>query len=227
MRRSNPDFAMTFMTLPPPRATPATSGPAAPTALPKRILVADDEHLIAQMLVDQLVSLGCEPIGPASTGEQAIQLARTERPDLALLDIRMPQLDGLAAARGIWVELGIPVVIISAYSEPESIAGGEDLGVFGYLIKPINAEDLRVAIAVAWRRWHAHLTQTSRIRQLEKSLDARRAVEQAKWMLVKALSIEEPEAHRRLQDHARRERAPIAAIAQKIIEGTIDLAKLP
>lgn len=213
---------MTFMTLPPPRASTASSGSSPAPALPERILVADDEHLIAQMLVDHLTALGCKPIGPASTGEQAIRLARTERPDLALLDIRMPELDGLGAARTIWSEFGIPVVIVSAYSEPESIARGEDLGVFGYLIKPINADDLRVSVAVAWRRWNAHKLQGSRISQLEKTLESRRLVEQAKWLLVKALTIEEPEAHRRLQEFARRERTPIAAIAQRLIEGALE-----
>lgn len=215
-----------MLTMPPdPRAQGASSKPAAQDALPSRVLIADDEHLIAQMLVDQLDSLGCKPLGPAANGEQALEMARHEKPDVAVLDIRMPKMDGLTAAKVIWSELGVPVVIVSAYSEPEAIAKGDDIGVFGYLIKPVNADDLRVSLAVAWRRWNAHVSQSSRIGQLEKTLESRRLVEQAKWALVKSLAIEEPEAHRRLQEHARRGRTPIASVAQLVIDGRLDLSK--
>ncbi len=191
--------------------------------LPKRVLIADDEHLIASSLAAHLVDLGCDVVGPAANGQIAIEMARRELPDMALLDIRMPQLDGLSAAKTIWDELGIPVVIISAYSDPESVERCHDLGVFGYLLKPIDQDGLRVSLSVAWARAQSLRDSGERVIQLERNLANRRVVEQAKWKLVEAGGMSEPEAHRRLQTTARNRRAPLAEIAQAVIDDAITL----
>lgn len=193
------------------------------SAGPKRILIADDEHLIAASLASNVRALGCTVIGPAANGQLAIELARAERPDLALLDIRMPVVDGLAAARVIWTELGAPVVIVSAYSDPENVDDSAEIGVFGYLLKPVDADSLRVAIAVAWSRAAALRDRDTRVRQLEQNLANRRTVEQAKWKLVERHGITEPEAHRRLQTTARNSRSALVDIAQRVLDNDATL----
>jgi len=185
---------------------------------PRRVLIADDEHLIATGLVSMLTELGCEVIGPASNGQAAIDLARENTPDMALLDIRMPIMDGLTAARTIWGELRIPVVILSAYSDPENVELSTNIGVFAYLLKPADRDALRVTLSVAWSRSRSSLDQTDRIVQLEKNLAQRRVVEQAKWKLVERFGITEAEAHRRLQSAARNNRSPLAEVAVRVIE---------
>jgi response regulator NasT len=121
--------------------------------LPGRVLVAEDEHLVAVHLMKSLKQLGIEIVGPAANGELAIDVARKEKPDLAILDIRMPQVDGIKAAEVLWNELQIPVVILSAFSDDRYIKAATDAGVFGYLLKPAMIEDLRAALAVAWSRY--------------------------------------------------------------------------
>lgn len=192
----------------------------------KRILIADDEHLIVSNLSDYLGGLGFEVVGPCADGEAAVQLALEEHPDMCLLDIRMPRLDGLAAARRIWNELGTPVVIISAFSDPDDVDQCADIGVFGYLLKPIDRDGLRVAVSVAWKRWQDVREQSTRVHQLEKNLQNRRTVEQAKWRLVSESGIDEPEAHRRLQAAARNQRTPLVEIAQKVIDGELATGQL-
>jgi len=120
---------------------------------PRRVLVAEDEHLVAVHLIKSLEQLGIEVIGPAANGEAALNLARQQRPDLAILDIRMPKRNGIDAARTLWRELGIPVVVLTAYSDERYIQAAAEAGVFGYLLKPAMLEDLRAALAVAWARY--------------------------------------------------------------------------
>lgn len=192
--------------------------------LPGRVLIADDEHLIAAGLSANLRELGCEVIGPASNGQIAIDLARQTLPDMALLDIRMPLLDGLSAAKTIWDELGIPVVIISAYSDPQNVERCSEIGVFGYLLKPADPNGLRVSLSVAWSRAQMQKESGERIVQLERNLQNRRTVEQAKWKLVERCGISEPEAHRRLQTTARNTRSPLVDVATRVIEEDATLA---
>src|SRR5690606_28944531 len=114
---------------------------------------AEDEHLLARSLANDLTELGYTVVGPASNGRKSIELARENRPDMALMDIRMPEMDGLSAAQTLFSELGVPVVILSAYSDPPYLKAGSRLGVFGYLIKPASIEELRVSLTIAWARY--------------------------------------------------------------------------
>ncbi|MDP6479032.1 MAG: response regulator [Phycisphaerales bacterium] len=185
---------------------------------PARVLVADDEHLVAAGMVAALTDLGYTVIGPASNGEEAIAHARKERPDLAVLDIRMPGTDGLAAAETIYNELRIPVVMVSAYSDPEYVNSGNRIGVFGYLLKPVNRDQLRVGLEVSWSRFLRHLELAVEVDSLKDRLEQRKIIEQAKWIIVKRKNVEEPEAMRMLQKQARNGRRPLVEVAQAVIE---------
>ncbi|MDP7071013.1 MAG: response regulator [Phycisphaerales bacterium] len=185
---------------------------------PRRILVADDEHLVAAGLVAGLKDLGYEVIGPASNGEKAIELCRAEHPDLAILDIRMPGLDGLAAAETIYNELGIPIVMVSAYSDPEYVNSGNRIGVFGYLLKPVTRDQLRVGLEVSWSRFTQQSELSDQVGTLNTKLEHRKIIEQAKWIIVKRKGVEEPEAMRMLQKQARNGRRPLVEVAQSVLE---------
>lgn len=188
---------------------------------PYRILVADDEMLVATGIASSLRDLGHNVVAIVADGEAAVRAAREHRPDMAMLDIRMPKMDGIDAASMIASELGIPSVIVSAYSDPEHInrmhARPEVSGVFGYLLKPVNTEELRVAIGVCAQRAAVDGFRRNRITQLETNLLNRRLVEQAKWILVENRRMTEAQAHEKLQRAARDRRQSLAEIAQAVI----------
>lgn len=196
---------------------PMTEAPPIPKL--KRVLVADDEHLVSSGIAASLVTLGYQVVGPAPDGQAAVDLALREQPDLALLDIRMPVMDGLSAAAKLWMEHHIPSVIVSAYSSQNYLELAQDTGIFGYLLKPITTESLRVTLAVAWARAKNHSTQVSRITQLEGSLASRRTVEQAKWRLVESRHCSEADAHSALQRAARTSRRRLVDVAQDVLDG--------
>ena len=185
---------------------------------PRSILVADDEHLVASGLAASLRGLGYTVVGPVADGEEAVETSRVMQPDLALLDIRMPRKDGLAAAEIIFRQLGIPVVIFSAYSDAEYIEAGNRVGVFGYMLKPVTEDQLRVGIAVAWGRFLEHMNQASEIDNLKERLEHRKTIEQAKWIIVKRKGITEPEAMRLLQRQARNNRRTLVDVAKSLLE---------
>ena len=192
-----------------------------PTA-PCRVLVADDEHLVAMGLVSMLEEMGHQVVGVAADGETAVELARRHRPDLALLDIRMPKINGIDVALLLFEEMAIPSVIISAYSDDEHLAQmqshGASSGIYGYVLKPVSADELRVTIRVVRQRVAVDSHRQTRIAQLEQNLINRRTVEQAKWKLVERLKLGEPQAHEKLQRMARDSRRPLLEIAKSVLE---------
>lgn len=192
--------------------------PSKVPAHPHKILIADDEHLVASGLAVNLRELGYEVVGPATDGEEAIELCRLNQPDMALLDIKMPKKDGLQAAEVLYRRMGIPVMIFSAYSDPEYITSGTRVGVFGYLLKPVTADQMRVGISVAWGRFLDHITQNSEITTLKERLEHRKIIEQAKWIIVKRKGVDEPEAMRLLQKQARNNRRTLVDVAQSVLE---------
>lgn len=187
-------------------------------AHPSKLLVADDEHLVASGVAVNLRELGYEVVGPASDGDEAIELCRTSRPDMALLDIRMPKKDGLTAADTIFRSMGIPVMIFSAYSDPEYVTSGNRVGVFGYLLKPVTPDQMRVGISVAWGRFLDYVNQNAEIVTLKERLEHRKIIEQAKWIIVKRKGIEEPEAMKLLQRQARNNRRTLVDVARSVLE---------
>lgn len=191
---------------------------AIPELLPDRVLVADDEHVIATDLADSLGQLGIEVVAVVSDGEQAIEGVKAHKPDMALLDIRMPKLDGLAATGVISREMGCPVVILSAYSAPEQAAAAAKAGAYGYLIKPIGVDELRVSLTVAWSRYNEHQQTRLGLQEMEQKMEDRKVIEIAKGKLMKWQDLEEPEALSRLRKMARDARRPLADMARAVLE---------
>ncbi len=201
----------------------AGKGDGIPTSFgPVRVLIADDEHLVATGLANSAADLGHKIVGIAPDGEEAVRIAREQKPQLALLDIRMPKLSGIDAAMLLFGELGVPSIIVSAYADEEHVKNihsrGEAAGVFGYLLKPVSREQLSVAIGIALQRSAVFAMQEHRIDQLENNLSQRRTVEQAKWILVEKKKVTEPQAHEMLQKLARDRRKPLVEIAAVVVE---------
>jgi len=187
-------------------------------AKPSRILVAEDEHLVAMQLCAQLGELGYSILGPAVDGESAMRLARTSPPDLALLDIRMPGKDGLVVATELLSELAVPSIIVSAHATGDYAAAAGAAGVFGYLVKPVMVDQLRVTVDVAWKRYSDYATSAFEAADLRRRLDERRIIEQAKWVLVEKRRVGEPESMKLLQERARSTRQPLIAVAKFVID---------
>lgn len=185
---------------------------------PQTILVAEDELLLARNLESDLREMGCDVVGPAPNGRKAVELARNHRPDIALLDMRMPEMDGMAAAEVLWGQMSIPIVVLSAYSDQNYVARASNLGVFGYLLKPVSVDDLRVTLSVAWSRYQAQTELADDLQQMEKKLADRKLVERAKGVLMENMGLSEPEAMRRLQKQARDSRRPMAELARALLD---------
>ncbi len=185
---------------------------------PARLLIADTEDPAADELKRNLIALGHTLIGPAPNADEAIELCRTDRVDMALVGIRLPDRDGAEAAEVIFRSMGIPVVIVTAHAEAKDISAGAQSGVFGYLIKPVSREQLRASIAVAWARFRDHAAQHGKIQELQQRLEERKFIEQAKWIIVKRKGLSEPDAMRLLQKQARNNRRPLVEVARSILE---------
>ena len=185
---------------------------------PKRVLVADDELLVVQGVMGSLKALELEVVGPCKDGEEAVQICRDDRPDIALIDIQMPKMDGMQAAQVIFTELDIPVVMLTAYSDDTYLRNCTAAGVFGFLLKPASTEQLHAGLTVAWKRYLDHIDQRSQIIDLKQKLDDRKLIEQAKWIIVKRKSVSEPEAMKLLQKQSRSSRKSIAAVARAVID---------
>lgn len=185
---------------------------------PSRILVVDDELLVAQGIMTSLASLGYEIVGPCKNGEEAIQKCREDRPDMVLMDIQMPVMDGMQAAQIIFPELDVPVVMLTAYSDDTHLRNCAAAGVFGFLLKPASAEQFSAGITVAWQRFLDHVEQRSQIVGLQQRLDDRQLIEKAKWIIVKRKEISEPDAMKMLQKQSRNSRKSIAAVARAVID---------
>lgn len=184
------------------------------------MLVAEDEHLLARGLANDLTELGFEVFGPASNGQKALDLARERRPDIALLDIRMPVMDGLTAAQTLYQEHNIPVVILSAYSDPPYLRAGKRVGVFGYLLKPATLDELRVTLAISWARYLDQERLAEEVTGLQTKLEERKIIEKAKGILMKQLGVSEDQAMRTLQKQARDSRRPMAELAQAVLDAS-------
>jgi response regulator NasT len=186
-------------------------------APPLRILLAEDEPLNALTLSSQLESLGHHVVGPAADGLEAVQLAADHPVDLAILDIRMPRLSGLDAAAETFRIRPIPIILLTGYSDPELVDRAAHLPVYHYLVKPVLAEDLGPAIAVAcarfdeWRRFNA---ETDRLRQ---KLEDRKIIDQAKGVLMEARRVSEHEAYRLLQIESQNRNQPMVEIARTVL----------
>lgn len=181
------------------------------------ILIADDESIIRLGLKSMLEELGHQVIA-ATNGREAIRMAETQRPDLAILDIRMPYTDGLQAARTINNSRPLPILILTAFSEQDLIERATDLPIQGYLVKPIQPEELGAAISVAAKRFSERQALAERAAQLERDLVTRKLLDRAKAKLMQA-GLTEEEAFRLIHERARNNRQTVAATAEAILRG--------
>ena len=183
-----------------------------------RILIAEDNDLVSLTLEEQLKGLGFDVIGIARTGQEAVDLASRLLPDLVLMDIRMPEIDGTEAAMRINQQRSTPIIMLTAYADKETIRKAEVAGVLGYLVKPVTEADLPPAINVALARFRELQGLRSQVVDLEESLEARKLIERAKGILMQRLGLSERDAYERLRQRARDKRAKMKDIAQAIIE---------
>lgn len=179
------------------------------------ILIAEDESLIRLGLKSMLESLGHAVIA-ASNGREAVRLADRQRPDLAILDIRMPYTDGLQAARAIAAARPLPILLLTAYSDASLVDRASDLPIHGYLVKPILPEELGAAITVAAKRFAESQALAERLAQLEADLAARKLIDRAKGRLMQN-GLSEEDAYRAIQERARRNRQTLAAAAEAVL----------
>ena len=182
-----------------------------------RILIADDEAVIRLGLRTMLEAQGYRVVGEAADGSRALDLVSRLKPDLVFLDIKMPGVDGLQAARRLQRDGNTPVVILTAYSDREFVDSAKASGVLAYLVKPVRESDLRPAIEVAMSRFAEIQALRGEVEDLEDSLETRKVVERAKGILMRKLGIEEAEAFNRIQRESRNTRRPMKEIAQSII----------
>jgi response regulator NasT len=183
-----------------------------------RILIAEDNELVSLTLEEQLKSLGYNVVGIARSGKEAVVLANRIRPDLIMMDFRMPEMDGAEAARRIQQDVPTPVIMLTAYADQETIHKAESAGVLSYLVKPVSENELAPAINIALARFREFQALSSRVLELEESLEARKFVERAKGILMQRLHLSERDAYERLRQRAREKRTKMKDIAQAIIE---------
>jgi two-component system, response regulator PdtaR len=184
-----------------------------------RVLVAEDDPLIARGLTERLRSLGHDPLGPASDGGQAIELAHASPPDLYLFDIEMPNVDGLQAATRLAADgLRRPVVVVTGVDDPSLIERSIATGVSAYLTKPVDTRELEAALALAAARHAEFEALEAEVDRAQQALEDRKLVERAKGLLMSALDLSEQDAFRRLQLTARERNLRLADVAGRIVE---------
>ena len=188
-----------------------------------RILVAEDEALIRMDLVEMLQEAGYEVIAQATNGEEAIALALEHQPDLAILDVKMPVLDGISAAEKIIATA--PVLMLTAFSQRELIDRARDAGVMAYVVKPFTIGDLVPAIEIAISRHTQMQSLAVEVADLHERLETRKIVDRAKGILMKALNLSEPEAFSWIQRAAMDRRLSMKEVAQAVISPEAALDK--
>jgi two-component system, response regulator PdtaR len=188
--------------------------------MPTRVLVAEDDHVIRLDLVEMLRHLGYEIVADVGDGWSAVVRARELRPDLVIMCIRMPEMDGLTAATILRNERIAPVMLISAMNDAELIARACEAGVVMYLTKPARESDLKSAIEVALARHHESLALEERVRQLQEQLATRKVVESAVALLMEGERLTYRDAFRRVQKLSMTRRIPMREAAEAILLAT-------
>ncbi len=184
-----------------------------------RVVIADDEAVIRMGLRAMLEERGYRVVGEAGDGRRLLELVERLRPDLVFLDIKMPGLDGLAAAERLAETHRLPVIILTAYGERDLVDRARQAGVMGYLMKPLREADLQPAIEVALARFRDLQALAEEVSGLQETLEARKLVERAKGALMQRLGLSEEDAYRRMQRASRNTRRPMKEIARRILEG--------
>ncbi|MGG5257290.1 ANTAR domain-containing response regulator [Phycicoccus avicenniae] len=189
---------------------------AAPT---KRVLVAEDEAIIRLDLTEMLREAGYDVVGQAGDGEQAVELTRSLRPDIVIMDVKMPVMDGLSAAEAIGSERLAPVVMLTAFSQTELVERARDAGVMAYVVKPFTASDVTPALDIALSRWSELKALEEEVADLGDRLETRKAVDRAKGVLMAKLKITEADAFRWIQKTAMDRRMGMREVAEAVVAG--------
>ena len=195
-----------------------SASPAAPAAGLK-VLVVEDEALIRMDLAEMLTEEGYVVAGEAGDGEQALELARRLHPDLVIMDIKMPKMDGITAATSIVEERIAPVVMLTAFSQRELIEQARDAGAMAYLVKPFARHELVPAIELAVSRFAEKRALEDEVATLSERLETRKVVDRAKGLLMTRQQMTEPEAFRWIQRTAMDRRTTMKAVAEAVVEG--------
>ena len=182
-----------------------------------RIVIADDEPIIRLDLRKTLENMGHQVVGEAGDGAKAVEAARELKPDILILDIKMPEMDGIEAAKIITTEGVAPVLLLTAYSQKDLVDRAKDAGVFAYLVKPFKEADLLPAMEIAISRYEEFVELENEVTDLENKLDTRKAVDRAKGILMDQYGLKEQEAFRRIQVQSMNTRKSMREIAEAII----------
>jgi AmiR/NasT family two-component response regulator len=197
---------------------PAAEAQTQAAAPQRRVLVAEDEALIRLDLVEMLREEGYQVVGEAGDGEEAVKLAGELRPDLVILDVKMPKMDGIEAASVIAKERIAPVVILTAFSQRDLVERARDAGAMAYLVKPFAKRDLVPAVELAMSRFSELQALENEVASLTDRLETRKVIERAKGLLMSNQGLTEPEAFRWIQRTAMDRRTTMKAVAEAVVD---------
>lgn len=183
----------------------------------KRVLVAEDEALIRMDIVESLTEFGYEVVAQAADGEEAVALATQHKPDICIMDVKMPKLDGISAAEKI-AELRIPVVLLTAFSQKELVTRASEAGAMAYIVKPFSPSDLLPAIEIALSRHEQIVALESEISDMTERFETRKLMDRAKGLLNEKMNLTEPEAFRWIQKASMDRRLTMQEVAKTVIE---------
>ena len=183
-----------------------------------RVLIAEDEYLCLMGIRSSLRSLGHQVIAEAANGRHAVDQALEKKPDLIIMDINMDDMDGIEAIRRVNDQMLIPSIIVTGYCEDDLVKRATDAGVFAYLVKPVDADDLKSAIEVAMARFEELKQLKEELHGLEQALEARKYIERAKGILMDRQNLREAEAMRRLQEMSMKSNKRMVEVAKEIID---------
>lgn len=182
-----------------------------------RVIIADDESVIRMDVREMLTNLGYLVVGEVGDGRSAVNLARELKPDIVVMDIKMPDMDGIEAAKVLTEEKIAPVLLLTAYSQRELVERAKEAGVAGYIVKPFQESDLTPAIEIALARFGEFRSLEQEVENLQEALETRKLVDRAKGILMDTQELGEAEAFRKIQKMSMNTRKPMRQVAEAII----------
>ena len=185
---------------------------------PLKIVIADDESVIRMDLKEILQEAGHEVVGETANGRRAVAIVRETSPDLVIMDIKMPDMDGVEAARLIAADHLVPVLLLTAFDDAELIERAKDAGVLAYLVKPVEEKNLFPAMEIALSRWQEMQSLEEELFAMRDSLETRKLLDRAKGILMQAHNISEAEAYRRMQRYSMEKRLSLKEVAAAVVK---------
>jgi two-component system, response regulator PdtaR len=183
-----------------------------------KVVVAEDEYLVLMGIKEMIQELGHEIVGEATNGKKAIQVVLANKPDLLIIDINMPVLDGIEAIKKINQKYTLPSIVVTGYYNNELINRAKEAGAFSYLVKPIDEKDLKPAIELAIARYNEFLSLRIELEETQEALETRKYIERAKGILMDKFALKESKAMKMLQKKSRNSNKKLVVIAKEIIE---------